>query len=153
MRLTAYTDYSLRVLIFLGLHTNRLSTIQEIAKSYNISKNHLMKIVHQMGQAGIVTTVRGRNGGLKLAKSPEDISIGDVVRLMEPDFHIVECFNPESDSCQISNVCGLKSILNNALQSYYVELDNYTLADVIRPGASLRMALSLDDDLPSKAVN
>lgn len=153
MRLTAYTDYSLRVLIYLGLHTEKLSTIQEIAKSYKISKNHLMKIVHQMGQAGIVTTVRGRNGGLKLAKKPEDIAVGEVVRLMEPDFHIVECFNPDSDNCQISNVCGLKSILNTALHSYYLELDKYTLADVIQPGASLRTALQITDKMPSKAVN
>ena len=92
MRLTDYTDYSLRTLMYLGLNRNGLVTIQEIADTYGISKNHLMKVVHQLGVAGMVDTVRGRNGGLRLKKEPEDINLGQVVRGTEPDLTMVECF-------------------------------------------------------------
>ena len=99
MRLTVYTDFSLRVLMFLALKANGLATIGEIAKAYGISKNHLMKVAHQLGLAGYVETVRGKGGGLRLARRPQDIVIGEVVRHTEPDMVLVPCFDPGGASC------------------------------------------------------
>lgn len=132
MRLTLYTDYSLRVLLYLGLkEQGRLSTIQEIADAYNISKNHLMKVTYDLGQLGLIETIRGRGGGIRLAVKSEDINIGRVVRLTEEDFHIVECFHEEGNTCKISPVCQLKYALNEALNAYLQVLDRYTLADFL----------------------
>ena len=94
MRLTVYTDYALRMLMYLALKDDGLATIEEIAQSYGISKNHLMKVAHQLGVAGYVDTVRGRNGGLRLAKPAKAIGLGEVVRHTEPDMAIVMCFEP-----------------------------------------------------------
>lgn len=132
MRLTTYTDYSLRVLIFLALKkSGELSTIQEIANSYNISKNHLMKIIHHLGQLGYVETIRGRNGGIRLAKDPIDINIGKVVYETEEDFHIVGCFKEGSGYCSISPSCKLKNALYEALQAFLNVLYGYTLEDFV----------------------
>jgi Rrf2 family nitric oxide-sensitive transcriptional repressor len=102
MQLTTYTDYAFRVLIFLAVHEDRLVTIVEMANAYDISKNHLMKIVHQLGQEGFIETVRGRGGGLKLGSSPERLKLGDIVRRTEPHFHVVECFHAPTNRCPIS---------------------------------------------------
>src|SRR3954463_8439027 len=116
MRLTSYTDYSLRVLIYLALKKeDELGTIKEIAETYHISKNHLMKIIHELGKLGLIETIRGRNGGIRLAQLPKDINIGKVVRQTEEDFHIVECFDCEGNFCIISPVCKLKSVLHEAM--------------------------------------
>lgn len=132
MRLTLYTDYSLRVLLYLGAkNKTQLSTVQEIADAYTISKNHLMKVTHQLGQLGLVDTVRGRGGGIRLAKEPVDINIGAVVRQTEEDFHIVECFDVENNLCRLSSQCRLKGVLYEALQAYLAVLDRYTLADCL----------------------
>ncbi len=132
MRLTNYTDYSLRVLIYLASKgQNEKSNIKEIAKAYDISKNHLMKVIHELGKIGVIETIRGRNGGIRLAYPPEEINIGAVVRATEDDFRIVECFNDNSNLCVISPVCGLKKILKEALNAYLVVLDKYTLADIV----------------------
>ena len=132
MRLTVYTDYSLRTLMYLGVRgTENLTTIQEIADAYQISKNHLMKVTYDLGQHGYIETIRGRGGGIRLAMDPKDINIGEVVRKKEEDFHIVECFNPESNLCKISPECQLKNALHQALQAYLAVLDSYTLADVL----------------------
>lgn len=132
MRLTVYTDYSLRTLLYLGVRgQDHLATIQEIADAYQISKNHLMKVTYDLGQHGYIETIRGRGGGIRLAKDPKDINIGEVVRKTEEDFHIVECFNPESNLCKISAECQLKFALNQALKAYFAVLDTYTLADVL----------------------
>ncbi|MEK4628472.1 MAG: Rrf2 family transcriptional regulator [Solibacillus sp.] len=132
MRLTVYTDYSLRTLMYLGVRgTENLTTIQEIADAYQISKNHLMKVTYDLGQHGYIETIRGRGGGIRLAMDPKDINIGEVVRKTEDDFHIVECFNPESNLCKISPECQLKNALHQALQAYLAVLDSYTLADVL----------------------
>ncbi|NEU30108.1 Rrf2 family transcriptional regulator [bacterium LRH843] len=133
MRLTNYTDYSLRVLIYLGIHQQkRLATIQEIADNYNISKNHLMKVAYELGKAEYVESIRGRNGGLRLARDPKDINIGEVVRTMEEDFHIVECFDKTKNACIISPACHLKGILSDALNAYIEVLDRYTLEDLVQ---------------------
>ena len=140
MRLTAYTDYTLRTLIYLALCPNRLATIAIIAGSYGISENHLMKVVHQLGLAGYVETVRGKNGGLRLAKAPEDINVGEVVGRMEPDMQLVACFG-ESGMCMIEPSCVLKGALAEALGAFTAVLERYTLADLIVPRAKLARLL------------
>ncbi|OCS88454.1 RrF2 family transcriptional regulator [Caryophanon tenue] len=132
MRLTLYTDYSLRVLLYIGAKDRAaLSTIQEIADAYHISKNHLMKVTHELGRLGYVETVRGRGGGIRLAQEPEHINIGAVVRQTEEDFHIVECFDEANNLCRLSSHCRLKGVLYEALQAYLAVLDRYTLADCL----------------------
>lgn len=130
MHITRYTDYSLRVLIYLAVQSERLSTIQEIAESYDISKNHLMKIVHQLNRNGYIETVRGKKGGMRLHMAPSDISIGVLVRKTEQDMDIVECFSSK-DACRISPVCGLQSMFGEAMDAFLKTLDQYTLEDVI----------------------
>lgn len=130
MQLTRYTDYSLRVLIYLAVHKEGLATIEEISDAYGISKAHLTKIVHQLGLAGYLETVRGRGGGLRLARPPAKIRIGDVVRQTE-DTSLVECFDPQTSHCRIEPVCGLRAALKDALQAFLRTLDGYTLADVV----------------------
>lgn len=142
MRLTAYTDYSLRVLIRLALRPGSLATIGEIARIYAVSEHHLMKVVHQLGLAGYVETVRGRGGGLRLAKNPEDINVGEVVRRMEPDFGIVACFRG-SGSCAIEPACVLAEALDQALAAFMAVLDRYTLADLIRRPSQLLALLKM----------
>lgn len=130
MHITRYTDYSLRVLIYLATHTDKLATISEIATSYNISKNHLMKIVQQLNVEGYVLAIRGKNGGIKLNNSPGEINIGSLVRSFEDQTKLVECFG-ESNQCVITPSCQLKSIFSKALESFYQTLDQYTLADLV----------------------
>lgn len=99
MQLTLYTDYSLRVLLYLGIHKNEKATINEIADYFKISRNHLVKVVHNLAVCGYIHTVRGKGGGMSLARPAEEINIGDVVRHTEPNFHVVECFNPQTTHC------------------------------------------------------
>ncbi|MEX2474484.1 Rrf2 family transcriptional regulator [Marinobacter sp.] len=131
MHITRYTDYSIRVLIYLSAQGDRLTTIQEIADSYEISKNHLMKVVHQLNKKGYIETVRGKKGGMRLHMSPVDINMGILVRESEPDMNIVECFTSKN-ACRIAPVCGLQSMFAEALAAFLNTLDNYTLADVIQ---------------------
>lgn len=132
MRLTNYTDYSLRVLMYLALKKeHELTTIQEIADTYRISKNHLMKIIHELGKLNYIETIRGRNGGIRLAKKPKEINIGEVVSKTEEDFHIVECFH-HGGKCVISPACKLQHILSEALQAFIHVLEGYTLEDLIQ---------------------
>jgi Rrf2 family nitric oxide-sensitive transcriptional repressor len=131
MRLTAFTDYTLRTLMYLGTHRDQLVTIQEIADLHNISKNHLMKVVHQLGMTGMVETVRGRNGGLRLALEPADINIGEVVRIAENDFYMAECFDGESNQCIFNSACVLKGALIGATDAYLKVLDKFTLKQLI----------------------
>ncbi|HSJ37669.1 MAG TPA: Rrf2 family transcriptional regulator [Planococcus sp. (in: firmicutes)] len=143
MRLTMYTDFSLRVLIYLGSkEPGTLSTVQEISTAYNISKNHLMKVTFELGKAGFIRTVRGRNGGIELADKPENINVGAVVRKMEDDFHLVECFDKEHNRCPITPVCGLRGVLGQALQAYLSVLDGYTLEDLLANRQGLREILN-----------
>lgn len=137
MKLTHYTDFSLRVLTYLGLRADRLCTIGEIADAYAISRNHLMKVVHELGRAGFIDTVRGRNGGMRLARAPEAIRIGDVVRRMEDDFDIVACFGGNASGCVIATDCRLAGMLSESLQAFLGVLDRYTLADLIATPANL----------------
>jgi Rrf2 family transcriptional regulator, nitric oxide-sensitive transcriptional repressor len=138
MRLTNYTDYSLRTLMYLGLNREHLVTIQDIANTYGISKNHLMKVVHQLGLAGFVETVRGRSGGLRLKKEPQDIILGEVVRQTEPDLLMVECFDRVHNECILAPACGLQGVIQQATNAYFNVLNCVTLADLLRNGSSLR---------------
>lgn len=144
MRLTLYSDYSMRVLLYLGIKgKDQLSTIKEIADSYNISKNHLMKVTYELGQLGYIETIRGRGGGIRLAKDPKEINIGQVIRQTEEDFHIVECFDKENNLCVISPACQLKHALYEALQSYLSVLDRYTLGDFLYSKEELYKLLNM----------
>jgi Rrf2 family nitric oxide-sensitive transcriptional repressor len=131
VQLTAYSDYSLRVLIYLALEPERLVTIEEIARSYGISKSHLMKVVHQLGRRGYVETVRGRRGGLRLARRAEEIGVGEVVRSTEENLALVECFEPASSRCAIETACGLRAVMREALDAFFAVLDRYTVADLV----------------------
>ncbi|MFJ7935040.1 RrF2 family transcriptional regulator [Sporosarcina sp. NPDC096371] len=132
MRLTMYTDFSLRVLIFLGTkEREEISTVQEISDTYSISKNHLTKVVHELGKMGLIETIRGRGGGIRLKVEPENINVGELVRKTEDDFHLVECFNTDSGGCLLSPACRLKGALREALVAYFVVLDGYTIADFL----------------------
>lgn len=136
MRLTTYTDYALRTLMYLSANRDRLVTIQDIADLHGIAKNHLTKVVHQLGILGVVETVRGRNGGLKLARDPAQINIGDVVRKTEPDFNMAECFDRNKNACILSPSCALKGVLGSATAAYLAVLDGVTLEHLVRKGSS-----------------
>lgn len=143
MRLTHYTDFSLRVLIFLGaINDKELVNVQDIADLYHISKHHLTKVVHHLGKLNLVETVRGRGGGIRLAKDPNEINLGWVVRQTEEDFHMVECFNRENNQCIISSVCLLKGVLNQALEAYLKTLDGYTLGNILENKEELLLQLN-----------
>ena len=129
MRLTLYSDYSLRVLLYLSYKDQENVTITELADFYKISRNHLVKVVHNLGINGFISTSRGKHGGIKLARPAEAISVGDVVRHTEPDFDLLECFNPETDHCVVTKTCNLKSVLYEARRAFIEVLDRYTLAD------------------------
>lgn len=143
MRLTRYTDYALRVLMQVGLSGGRLVRIAEIAERFDISRNHLTKIVHQLGVHGYLETIQGRHGGIRLARSPETIVIGDVVRDFEEGFDLVECFNTDRCDCRIQPACVLKGTLDEALDAFLGVLDSTTLADLLVPHRRLRTLLAI----------
>ncbi|MDF3836552.1 Rrf2 family transcriptional regulator [Cupriavidus basilensis] len=141
MRLTDYTDYSLRTLIYVAVHPGELVTIQRVADAFGIPKNHLIKIVQKLGQAGFLHTVRGRAGGIELGRPAAGINVGEVIRTMESDFHLVECFQGDDNHCIITRVCGLRGVLSAALRAYFEVLDAYTLQDLVEKPAALNRAL------------
>ena len=143
MRLTVYTDYALRLLMYLALRDEGLATIAEVAESYGISKNHLMKVAHQLGTAGYVETVRGRGGGLRLAKTADSIGLGEIVRHTEPDMALVPCFEPVNASCAIQRCCVLQRALEKARLAFLDVLDGYSLNDLVRPHTRLRALLAI----------
>lgn len=148
MRLTMMSDYALRVLLYSAAHPERLVTIDETQEVYGLSRGHLMKIVGVLAGAGILRSQRGRAGGFTLGRSPDEIRLGDVLRLTEPDFEMVECFAP-GNACAISPVCRLPGIVTEALDAFMAVMDRHTLADLIlRPEdfgtiATARDAMSL----------
>jgi Rrf2 family nitric oxide-sensitive transcriptional repressor len=151
MQLTRFTDYSLRTLIYVGLHQDRLMTIHEIAQHYDISQAHLTKVVHRLGLCGYIETVRGRVGGIRLARAPEAINLGAVVRDTEENMNIAECFGG-SDSCKLLPSCALKSVFAEARKSFLATLDRYHLSDLLRgatPAAKVSVA-RLPDKMAAK---
>ncbi|MDA8093637.1 MAG: Rrf2 family transcriptional regulator [Betaproteobacteria bacterium] len=135
MQLTRFTDYSLRVLIYLAAHPERLATIPEVATAHRISQNHLMKVVHQLGLHGFIATQRGKGGGMRLARLPDDIRLGEVVRAMEENMALAECFHSDIQGCALLPGCGLKGVLVEARANFLATLDRYTLADLVRPAS------------------
>lgn len=146
MRLTAHTDFALRVLIYAASTNDRLCTIEEISNSYGISRNHLMKVVRRLAALGFLKTTRGRRGGLALARPASEIVVGEVVREMEDDFAQAECFRPERNQCPITPICGLKPLLGEALQAYLTVLDSKTVGDIAKNRAAFVELLGLDID-------
>ncbi|WP_372884399.1 Rrf2 family transcriptional regulator [Shimia sp.] len=130
MRLTVMSDYALRVLLYTAAYPDRLVTIDETQEAYDISRGHLMKIVGTLASAGMLRSQRGRSGGFTLGRPPEEIRLGDVLRLTEPDFEMVECFRPDN-ACAITPVCRLPGLVNEALSAFMEVMDRYTLADLI----------------------
>jgi Rrf2 family nitric oxide-sensitive transcriptional repressor len=131
MNLTYYTNYSLRTMVYLGLHSSSLASITQISEAFGISRNHLIKVVHNLARAGLIKTTRGRGGGLQLARDPREINIGDVVRKTEASFKMVECFDALHNTCPLTPVCELKSIVREAEEAFLHVLDRYTLADLL----------------------
>ena len=167
MKLTSYSDYALRSLIYLATkpEPHALANISDIADSYHISKSHLTKIIHQLGRLGYIDSVRGKNGGIRLARAPKDINLGVLIKQIEPDFELVECFAaklPVSETkqqglplklidedavntnlgCVISPVCQLKGVFFEALTAFITVLERYTLADIITNKVELEQLLS-----------
>ena len=126
MKLTLFTDYSMRVLLYLGARPDRLCSIGEVAKAYGISQNHLMKVVNQLARSGDVESVRGRSGGIRLGRPPEEINIGALIRQTEDGFDLVDC-----GGCVVAPACGLTGVLKEALGAFLAVLDRYTLADLL----------------------
>ena len=143
MRLTIYTDYALRLMMYLAVKDDELATIAEIADSYGISKAHLMKVAHQLGVAGYIETVRGRQGGLRLAKPAKAIGLGEIVRHTEPDMAIIACLKPIDAPCVLKRCCVLRGALEEAGLAFVKVLDSYTLSDLVQPRTRLRSLLSI----------
>lgn len=147
MRLTARTDYALRMMIFLGLQYPEYTTIQEIAERYGISKNHLMKIANDLSNKGWIDSMRGRQGGIRLGRPAGEINIGKLVRATEDDT-IVECFRAEN-ACIITTACPLASVLQEGLKAFYGVLEKYTLVDLMDNRSKMKALLGLAVDAPT----
>ena len=150
MQLSLHADYACRTLIYLAIE--KRSSIAKISEAYGISNNHLVKVVHRLGQAGYVKTTRGKGGGIELAQSPEEICVASVIRDMEPSFNMVECFDRATNTCRIVPGCGLKHALEEASNAFLSALEKYSLRDVIRDERSLRKILLRPPENPSKNV-
>jgi Rrf2 family nitric oxide-sensitive transcriptional repressor len=151
MRLTDYTDYSLRVLLYLAVRPEGLATIQDISDSYGISKNHLMKVVQRLAELGWVETVRGRNGGLRLHEQSATLTVGEVVRAAETDFALVSCLPDDSGryrTCAIQSECRLRDILQSARAAFFAELDRHTISDLAQPSGPLLALLGIRPIVP-----
>ena len=144
MRLTLHADYALRVLMYVGLKGDTSSTIQEIVEHFDISRGHLMKVVHRLGRRGYLETVRGKRGGISLAGRPTQINVGAVVRDMEEELGVLGCLQGKKGYCRIEDCCVLRSALRDATNAFLATLDGYTLADLIRPRRALARLLALE---------
>ena len=143
MNLTLSTDYSLRALIYLGTCRPQLASVAQISEAYGISRHHLVKVVHQLGRLGFIETLQGRGGGLRLAREPGSICIGDLVRRTET-FQLVECFDRERNTCPITPACTLKHILGEATEAFVSVLDRYTLADLLKHPRKMAQLLMIE---------
>lgn len=141
MQLTSFTDYGLRALIYMAsLPEGQMTNISQVTEVYGVSRNHMVKIINQLSRAGLVTAVRGKNGGIKLGKPAEAIRIGDVVRELEP-LTLVNC---SGDFCHITSACRLKQVLHTAIEHFLAELDNYTLAEMVKENPPLYKLLLVE---------
>ncbi|UXY15845.1 Rrf2 family transcriptional regulator [Chitiniphilus purpureus] len=140
MKLTSFTDYTLRVLMYLALCKDRLATIQQVAGAYGISESHLTKVVHHLAKRGVIESLRGKGGGIRLALPPDRINLGAVVRAAEREIPLVECFGTDP-ACRIVPGCRLAAVLAEALAAFYAVLDRYTLAELVARPESLQTIL------------
>jgi len=150
MKLTVFTDYSLRVLIYLAAQPQRRATIAEVAGAFDVSENHLTKVVHFLGKGGWLANVRGKGGGLELAMPPELIGVGKVVRETEGAVVPAECFGNDDGHCSIGTICRLRGVLAEAVGAFYDVLDRYTLADLVQNRSSLAKALFSEHVVPAR---
>jgi Rrf2 family transcriptional regulator, nitric oxide-sensitive transcriptional repressor len=132
MQLTLFTDYGLRTLMYLAAHPERLSSVKEIAEHYGISRNHLVKVVHRLAQLSYIETAKGKGGGIKIAEETIQFHLGDLIAALEPNMCMVECFNPETNTCRITGSCQLKHYLFEATQNFINTMNKYTLADTVQ---------------------
>lgn len=132
MQLTTFTDYGLRTLMYLAAHPERRSSVKAIAYHYGISRNHLVKVVHRLALLSYIETTKGKGGGIKIDGEALKFRLGDLVKALEPDMHMVECFDPETNTCRITSACQLKHYLHEASQSFIATLNQYTLADTVK---------------------
>ncbi len=144
MQLTKFSDYSLRALIATTLRGPELVTIPELAVMYDISEDHVRKVMHQLACHGFLESVRGRSGGYRLGRPAEEITLGEVIRTTETEFRIVECFKPSSGQCRLEPGCELKPILREALEAFLAVLDRYTLADLVRRDRRIAALLGIE---------
>ena len=145
MHLTQFSDYSMRVVLYLGCHPTKLVSVDEISRAYGISRHHLVKVVQTLTDLGVVAAQRGRGGGMRLAMRPSEINVGWLIRRTEPHFNLVECFDPETNTCPIAPACGLKGALQRAQQAFLAVLDEYSLDQLLnrRPELAGLLAGSL----------
>ena len=143
MRLSAYSDYAIRVLMQTALRSPHRVTVDEVAQSFGISRHHLVKVVHELGRSGYLSTRRGSGGGFTLARPPKEIRLGDIVRLGEDTKTLIDCKDRKDRACQLRPACRLKGVLNEALEAFFSVLDRYTLADLVRQPTRLRAILEL----------
>lgn len=140
MQLTQFSDYSLRLVLYLATHPDRPISIQEVSRAYGISQHHLVKVAQRLIENGFVTSLRGRRGGLRLRRPPGDLNVGRLVRVTEPHFNLVECFDADTNTCPITRACGLKGVLEEAQRAFFQVLDAYTVADFLpRAPALIRL--------------
>jgi|SRR5215469_6326848 len=144
MRLTLHTDYALRVLMYVGLRRDALTTIPEIVRHFGISTGHVMKVVHRLAQKGYLHTIRGKKGGMRLARGPEEITVGAVVRDMEQELGVLGCLQGNAGYCRIEECCVLRSALREATNAFLATLDRHTIADLLQPRQALAWLLKID---------
>lgn len=144
MRMNLRTDYALRMLMYLSIQDGRSATVNEVAQAYGLSRNHLMKVAQALRDLGMVETLRGRTGGIRLIRPAEDINLGVLVRAIEEDFSLVECMQGSGTGCVLAPACRLKRVLSKALGAYLATLDAYTLADIVENRTELARLLGFE---------
>jgi len=132
MQLTRFTDYGLRSLIYLTAHQDKLSTVKEISEYYGLSRNHLVKVIHRLSQLGWIESSKGKGGGIRLANNVQELRLGDIIKRLESNMNLVECFNHDKNKCKITNICQLRHYLNEAYHSFINILNKYTLTDTVK---------------------
>lgn len=152
MQLTQFSDYAMRTLMYCALRREGLCRVRDIAEAYVVSEHHLMKVVQVLGQVGAIETVRGRGGGIRLAREPHEIVIGDVFRATEGKLALVECFDPTSSTCPLTSACRFKTALHRALDAFFLVLDGYTLADFVTTPSAMRSLLTIDHVIANGAT-
>jgi Rrf2 family nitric oxide-sensitive transcriptional repressor len=143
MHLTKYTDYSLRILMYLAASPDSGCTVAELASTYQVSRNHMVKVTHGLSRLGYIKSTKGKGGGIRLNCYPEEVPLGTLLRQLECNFNLVECFSPATNTCPINSACDLKHILHEALDAFFTTLDTYTLASTVKNRKKLMQTLKI----------